>query len=109
MRNVLRVLVLVATTATLVMVSLASEAGFDALDTGSTDVRPQVITVPVSKAPAELPRAAHGPTRVVDEPVRAKLAVTDAAVRDCIGEPGAETKLGMMENSAIWGHCGTIE
>ena len=72
-------------------------------------VVPQRIVLPAA-APATpvLPveRAVKAAT-MRREPIRAEMAGTEVTTRDCAGASGAETKLGMLENSAVWGHCYT--
>ena len=74
----------------------------------SAQVVPQRIVLPA-------PEPATPAVQVVQQrvattrsaPVRAEMAGTEVATRDCAGSAGAETKLGMLENSAVWGHCGS--
>jgi hypothetical protein len=33
------------------------------------------------------------------------MAFAEIKTSDCTGEPGSESKLGMMEHTAMWSHC----
>jgi hypothetical protein len=72
----------------------------------SAQVVPQRIVLPAPAAAPVLPvdRAVKAAT-MRREPIRVDMAATEVTTRDCAGASGAETKLGMLERSAVWGHC----
>jgi hypothetical protein len=39
---------------------------------------------------------------------RMNIPQQNIVTRECTTERGAETKLGLMENTTVYGHCGTI-
>ncbi len=69
-------------------------------------VVPQRVVLPAPETALPAPSAERAAT-MGREPVRAEMAGVDVTTRRCVGASGAETKLGLLENSAVWGHCYT--
>jgi hypothetical protein len=80
------------------------EHGGGGIHGGIVTAVPQRVVLP---APARSP-VAHRSTAATGsatEPVRARMAFAEIKTSDCTGEPGSESKLGMMEHTAMWSHC----
>jgi hypothetical protein len=75
---------------------------------GIIEAVPQRVVLPAPDLPTVEEKAEAVRTQPVTvAPVHAEMAGTEAKVEGCGDGSGAETKLDMMENSAIWGHCGS--
>ena len=94
--------------AAVVAVTLAPSVANGELGTSSSaQVVPQRIVLPAPEPAAvvmPVDRAVKAAT-MRREPIVVDMAGTDVTTRGCAGASGAETRLGMLENSAVWGHC----
>jgi hypothetical protein len=105
-----RLLMCAAGTAAIVATVLAPSVANGELGTSrSAQVVPQriVLQAPEPATPVQ-DVVQQRVTTARSASVRAVMAGTEATTRECANSAGAETKLGMLQHSAAWGHCEAI-